>query len=897
MMKKLSKYLFTFLSSFIISSFILAPVPQIQVSLGVAWADDCEDTENPDGSEGVYRPGCEFKKDLTTTDINSTSGTQEGLKKALDQYVGVMFGVVMMSAMGYKYTERSQTDCPMNRTADITMKMTQAGSMVYLLGEVRANMIFRKAAKIAVDKNFQARQNENTGNKETDQKNIEANDKQMAAFEALIKIYEEQIRGLEAKKASSILAEIAYAGALGVEIAGAQTMKAMCDQSYNTSWTSFRTTLNTNLTTARTSSAASQATCSTCPGPTCNPGCAASCGAEQAALGAYQGVEQGIEQSINAQSKAMAAQEEGFFAAFFAKISSLFASMKTAVLGEDADKIDKLSGEVGDVAATAQEQTKAQQASTARDTNQQTAQTSSDAAVQAGNQCLTNAVTQASMRGIEIASRNLIYCCGSEHTDSTPTVRSVVPYPSIMDKKTDIYWEDKKTAYDLNVIKELNYGLMQKIARETIYKNLDATNPEKAMAVIAKTSRSIDFLVNEQIEILKKSKEVKNFDYENATLDGVLEDFQKQLSSIRTLVIKDVHADSGTWKELLNLGVKMLILQKFLGNFIRKALVKPKSRMWVWGIMGAINAAMIKFHSDSLDDAEKRLMLVYAEAERFASSRVKKTVLDEDEKDKKDGKTSLDRYNPIPPETVAGEDSICAVPSSGGGFAPATCSKPAPSESTEIVGELSPEVRTNLGGQFTNTLGQFSRAARAVADGGRSTDASIVAGNLQRIDGERKAFKQQVEKLAKDFDDKDKSLRSSDGKLKSGGLKVLDNLRRAYKDYGPGTISGSPLIASRSFRGGNLSDSKKEEPIKKKVANSAASFKGISIPKRKGLNLSFDDEDEDSEGLDLEYGEDDELNGFVVSNEDITQDKNKNIFKLISHRYLMAYPSLLNEKK
>lgn len=963
-MKAFSKYLFSFFSIFIVMSFILGPIPKIETSFGVAYANDnvsgCDDNKNPDGSEGVYRPGCDFQKDLDKADIKSTAEAQDGgIKKALDQYIGIMFGVVMMSSLGHKFTKRSKIDCPMNKTANITLRTTQLGSLMYLLGEVRANLIFRKASKIAVDKNFQAKKSENTGDKEQDAKNKEANDKQMQAYEALSEIYGEQVRGLEAKKVASILAEVAYLAALGIEVVSAKKMKTMCKETYSGAWDTFKQTRNSSIETAINASKASETfhrgECSSASSPTCPT--AESCLQEQQGLSKYKSTESSIEKETKNLGKAQAKEDKGKGFSIFKKLAALWNGGREATESGSEAEIKAVSSQVDEVPSEKVEKSKLGEVAQKRLDFEEKAKQSGDSAAQAGRACRTNSTTTSSLQMIESTTDLPIYCCGSnyaggaadsEDTGSNPiekfeevnaqvrdeqllklteniekklteafqsgsdvsdlssdypNVRTIVPYPSIMDIKQDIYWKKSGglkglIVDDYNILRELNYSLMQKIAMELIYKKLDPKKPEEAIKVIAQTSRSIDFLVEEQLEQIKKSDIIQRFDFEKADPDTLLSDFAKQLASLRQLVIKDVHAGSDIWKELLNIGVKMVVLQIFLKKFIRKMLVTPKKRMWMWGIMSAINAAMIKFHSDALDEANKRLQVVNSEADRFASSRAKKTVLaGRTSGAGSSARLSLSRYNPLPPEIFERDNIGCAAPKENGGYAPAVCSQARSNERMNVEKELSPAQRAALGPQFNSTLGQLTRTARALADGGRSANGEIISGNLQSIDRNRKALRDRVEKLAKSFDKANKAI-GKDGKLKRGRASVFANLRRAYKDYGRASqVSGSNGIFAGT---GNISSGSEKDKEKSAalLAATRSSLSGSGSSRRKGLNLSFDDEDdEDSSGFDLDSGETNELSDFVVENEDINSDKDKNIFKLISHRYLLNYPVLLEEKK
>ncbi len=76
------------------------------------------------------------------------------------------------------------------------------------------------------------------------------------------------------------------------------------------------------------------------------------------------------------------------------------------------------------------------------------------------------------------------------------------------------------------------------------------------------------------------------------------------------------------------------------------------------------------------------------------------------------------------------------------------------------------------------------------------------------------------------------------------------------------------------------------------------------MPGRSESDFDFDLDDEGGIDENGDFGEDgtsaraeEDLGEFVVDSGEIVENEDVNIFKLISNRYLLSYPVLLEEKK
>ena len=87
---------------------------------------DCEkDTENENGSAGVYKPGCKFNDALGKIG----ESPDKGIEGIIEQFIGIAFASVAVSSVIFTNTPRSLADCPSNHNAQLTLRMMQAGAL------------------------------------------------------------------------------------------------------------------------------------------------------------------------------------------------------------------------------------------------------------------------------------------------------------------------------------------------------------------------------------------------------------------------------------------------------------------------------------------------------------------------------------------------------------------------------------------------------------------------------------------------------------------------------------------------------------------------------------------------------------------------------------------------
>lgn len=222
-----------------------------------------------DENGGVYQPGKDFDDALAKT---NESGEGTGVMGMVEQFVGLGIAAAAISSLKHKISRSSELDCPDNKSADITLRLLQAGGLAYLLGELKAKSEFKKASKLATDQAFSVKTKEG----EETEEGVAANEKQLESYKTLIKVYDHKVKGIETKKKLATLAELAYLGALGLEMYKLTGYKKTCSET-RAEYTTKKEALNTQYATLigvlNTEKESYQGTQCSVPGIAASPPC------------------------------------------------------------------------------------------------------------------------------------------------------------------------------------------------------------------------------------------------------------------------------------------------------------------------------------------------------------------------------------------------------------------------------------------------------------------------------------------------------------------------------------------------------------------------------------------------------------------------------------------------
>lgn len=870
-------------NSMIVFTFMMTPLSgsiQNVYAQGNDEKEECEKEEqNADGSPGVYKPGCNFDDALTDID---ESPEESGIKGLVEQFVGIAFASAAVSSLIFKHTPRSIADCSQNKNANITLRLMQAGALAYLLGEMKAKAEFSKASKLATDSTFVPKQKlaENASDNTINERNRVENNKQLEAYETLIKVYEYKVKGIEAKKNLALVAELAYLGALGTELVMTLGHKAQC-RAASSAFSSLERTINLGIKLNLKAAAASTVV---------NPACASAV----TALTTLEGVEISTAAQRKIEGRVLSVQAEVGDSLDTTLMNGVFIGLPTVLSTGKAIEVTNKTAEENEASdnVSATKSDRSEQGREAQETPVW------KAAVSTCKACSSCGGINGTRNSEVNADRMPIQCCGLDTKDLSSGTGAIPP-KSVMDKKIDIFIK-KIPIIGTNQIEFIKPAILNTIEQFYYAKIMGELDPKSPDITLSKLKSFYTYL--EQLEQsfddeIKHSIEFKKYKQE---LAGEFNE-EKTLASFEKLkfsLIQDAHAVN--FMSILGFGAKLFLMNKLLGKFLRnKGLVKPKNRMYTFGAMGAVNAAIVLFEGKKLSENKKHLEIVKSEKERFEKSHALQTGLlvesGTDEGLIRIGEGEGENYLRL---TRNQGVTACAKPAAGNSFAPAPCPQVLPTKFLRELNTSSSRGRTQVTPLLQQIPALVATTTAAAASGDDLNNPEVFGANLAALESNRAALKSQVDKLVKDFDETDKASKDSKGKRADPLARTLANIQKTFK--------GTPVGGSAPTLG-SLSDTKNIEEASdasKKAEKTSSSniasnpAPAIKSPTSASGSSGFDFGDQDGFGTQPTSSgasKPQSLDEFVVNTGEVADKPEANIFKLISNRYLRSYPILLEE--
>lgn len=901
MMKRIAtSFLLSLFQVVMIFTLTLAPVPFMD-RVNAVYADDdskevrddCEDDENADGSPRVYKPGCDFNDALTKAGDQSTT---PGLVGVIEQFVAAAFGLAAINSVVFTQHPMAQVDCPGYMNPNITLRMMQAGSLAYIVGNIQSNQKFKSAAKDAVDIELtpQAKRDETADDEEQAIKNREFNQKQLDAYMALIKVYEAKVEALETKKNMAMLAELAYLAALGTEVVMTSGHAGKCTAG-TAADTENELTITSTLQLIETTAAGVSA------GPT-----AALCADAAVASAAKLTVQAAAEASTATAATTNASEDteedstdKGFISKLFASFISVFT---LGVAGFFASNTSPYSHEVSEARL---------QAEVARNTTlfgtitaEQT--TASASVISTALDCPVTAATVATFQTTEGEKAITPYiCCGSRVSEIPTGFSIVTPAPGKIWIEKDVIFPPipgSAKNQNLDYVKKIAMGFVQQYQTELIQNS--NISPSDKIVAIKKMLDELEYMDHNfdavltspefKTELASILNDSRSFDIET---ENGLNHF---LSQMKQNFLDEAHA--GFLGEALGLGIKMLALQFAMGGFMRNtALKSPSKRAWTFGIMAAVNLGVMKFNGKSAKEAKNRLEIVKDEARAFAESHALTTDFDEKlaaiESSSKSGLSAeeLAKLNALGqrPGVVT-----CADPK-GNSFVPAQC--PSNLRPSGVNFALDSESKRRLG---SSPLGQalplLSDAVAGVGNGSTvsSGNGGTASGSIAQLGNLRNGIIKQVDGLV-DQADKDLSKPLTDrSNLKPLSLAASNGRFRSLFNGDPAK-NGVTKDMLAGVSGGLAEIEKLKDNKENKTASKVSTFTPpkFVVPKTKDFNFDIGGSNNTGANMAAGNGSGNSLDDFQVNAGDVNQKADVSIFRIISNRYLKSYPVLLEEKK
>ena len=230
----------------------------------------------------------------------------------------------------------------------------------------------------------------------------------------------------------------------------------------------------------------------------------------------------------------------------------------------------------------------------------------------------------------------------------------------------------------------------------------------------------------------------------------------------------------------------------------------------------------------------------------------------------------------------------------GNTYLPAACPSSGPGAGMRIPTVTVDENGRRVTGTLNSGLSAIKTATQAMGsnasvDGNKAYDAAI-----KTLENVAPALRKLSAQVVEDADRRENAVAKKLG-IKPLSLKSsLGKVSRAF----PGSISGSGLSSSALNNGSEALESKAKEMEKEQAKK--FNFKPLDMPNfnnNLGAIGSGSDSTDFFSDSDLEAKRTQVMNDLDMEQNTVNENANGNIFKMITNRYLLSYPKLLNEKK
>ncbi|MCO4754527.1 MAG: hypothetical protein KC478_08585, partial [Bacteriovoracaceae bacterium] len=458
-------------------------------------------------------------------------------------------------------------------------------------------------------------------------------------------------------------------------------------------------------------------------------------------------------------------------------------------------------------------------------------------------------------------------------------------------------------------------SLLIKLALNAQLEKMNPASPQEELNEIADIHHKVEKIMHNFSNLVDKQgvKELAQAEYKDT------KDWKVIVSMIGELIMPSAHAFlssvggqvaagvglkmvsdqlglKGPWSGILNVGAQFMIMNAMLGKFARSwGLVSPKGRAYTWGAMAAINLAVLMLDKKAEKKVDKYIDAVKEERDRYIKSSGVATLDDPNaESETRDGNGKLKRKDGSRNNMYAAEGSgikSCAV-AKGDGFAPAVC--PAPATKSQFnLPHVERDIATSVtpahleGAQFT------SQISKGLATG--SVGASELASlNLEKMEKRNLAMRtfneKQMEKL-----DKEEAKNYNGQKGNPTPLSQMIAKAKKAISSSAGVLNSQPLLSSSE----TSKEVKDDTATKSKNGVIKTSVYGSTTgkPKAAEAQAGYDlDLFESGESEVVAMKPQEKLEDFVINHDDISKKKNVSIFKILSNRYLLSYPKVLEEK-
>lgn len=359
------------------------------------------------------------------------------------------------------------------------------------------------------------------------------------------------------------------------------------------------------------------------------------------------------------------------------------------------------------------------------------------------------------------------------------------------------------------------------------------------------------------------------------------------------------------WNAILKVGQKIMIAQAMLGGLMKRyGLVSPLGRSITWGVLTTVLLMVRKWDQEAIDKMKERIELVEAEMDRYENSVARRTAGPGKSYQGANYKKNNYQANS---QNAGGAFIKTCVNATQGGFKPAgSC----PGNTTKSTFEtdkpdaVEAKVMTPTVGKAMSTL---SNLASKTANGSLK-ESEISGSNLAEIERMEAAIRAHNDKLTKGLDRfNDRVLK--DQKNKPASLASTIAKARNALTGGAGPINGSLAAFGNPSSAPNTIANKKDEDSGIVTPGSnkggSAGGGGAVAPSAGSFDLDLLGDDMGGEGMADATGDaagetaakaEENLNDFEINHDDINKKTEVSIFKILSNRYILSYPKVLEEE-
>jgi hypothetical protein len=345
----------------------------------------------------------------------------------------------------------------------------------------------------------------------------------------------------------------------------------------------------------------------------------------------------------------------------------------------------------------------------------------------------------------------------------------------------------------------------------------------------------------------------------------------------------------GPWSSVLNVTGKLVTLHGLIGKFMKNAgLTSPVGRALTWTTLTLFSRMSWRMAKDSKDQVERNIAVLRNERDKFKNSAVNDNAME-------NGISGGSALNLVSVDYDAmlpgGRDTVCAKPSASG-YAPRACDGKLIANNRFLNGSSGITVRnaSNLGhlGAFNDVLGLTSRGANGLVKGSEFSESALTG-----FQNTYNALAKKNDALRAEVDKQNSRIKGAGESGKLSLQKRVEKIKQSLLNNAGGTMTNpfaAPTVASKSA----------DKKDKEKKATGITGMPAVvgSVPTPGGSN-DFDFGGENDSLLN-DLSSDKEaisMSDFELKHDDINKKKDVSIFKLLSNRYILRYPKLMNEKK